>query len=64
VFIDYFSDGSLTKIENASGQICLVNENGIELNSYPDVTRILKTLKEHCLIEGQHLAVASRANNR
>ena len=64
MFIDYFSDGNITKNENSLAQISLVDENGIELVSYPDVTLLLKTLKEHCLVKGQHLAVASRAYNR
>lgn len=30
---------------------------------FVNVTKLLKTLKEHCLEKGQHLAVASRASN-
>ena len=35
---------------------------GNHLTPFKNVNKILKTLKEHCLKEGQHLAIASKAS--
>ena len=42
----------------------VVDSCGFLIRGYSDVTKILKTLKEHCLEENQHLAVASRSTTR
>lgn len=39
----------------------LVDSQGFLMNGFKDVTRILKTLKHHCLNKNEHLAIASRS---
>lgn len=39
----------------------VVDSEGFLIRGYDDVTKILKTLKEHCLEDHQHLAIASRS---
>lgn len=53
-----------SKLIDENGDLVLNDSNGNYLRPFQDVTRILTTLKDHCLKRNQHLAVASRASSR
>ena len=64
-FIDAFYVFTSKKIDS-NGNVNLINDFGNDYGSnaltpFENVSKILKTLKENCLNESQHLAIASRA---
>lgn len=61
-YVDCHVDPPLTRRQLNSSLEIVVDSNGFDLSGFEDVTRILHTLKRHCLkSDEQHLAVASRS---
>jgi magnesium-dependent phosphatase 1 len=44
-----------------NGKEILVDSTGRDIRGFSDVSKILKTLRDHCLDESQHIAIASRS---
>ena len=51
----------IRKNNSIDGNIEIIDQQGMKWMAFKDVTKILKTLKEHCLESNQYLAIASRS---
>lgn len=60
-FVDSFVQPPISKHQPKKNTQLVVDSYGSDLSGFPDVTRILHTLKHHCLEDEQHLAIASRS---
>lgn len=61
-YVDSYSE-FLAKEIDQNANISFLTEYGNYFRPFINTTKLLKTLKEHCLDKDQHLAVASRATN-
>lgn len=59
-YVDCHVEPPLSK-RTINGQEALFDSNGMQVTGFSEVTKILKTLKHHCLSPEQHIAIASRS---
>ena len=59
-FCDCHISPPISKIK-VNGHVQIVDKEGFIVQGFADIKKILKTLREHCLNEDQHLAIASRS---